>query len=163
MNSWKPDWRHMILKINIARGTTDPGYWVYNLNHVSDWNQFESISDEKVYSSFELNTLGPLCLWQCLVPFSTFVSFWYFLALLWYFLVQFGIFSYIFELFGTFGSFWYFFTYFNVLLVLFGTFLVLLGTFSYFLVHFQTFWYFLVPFLFFLVFVGSFWALFGTF
>ena len=22
--------------INIARGTTDPGYWVYNLNHVSD-------------------------------------------------------------------------------------------------------------------------------
>ena len=101
---------------------------------------------EKVYSSYGLNTLGPLCLWQCLVPFGTFVSFWYFLALLWYFLVQFGIFSYIFELFGTFGSFWYFFTYFNVLLVLFGTFLVLLGTFSYFLVHFQTFWYFLVPF-----------------
>ena len=23
-------------RINIARGTTDPGYWVYNLNHVSD-------------------------------------------------------------------------------------------------------------------------------
>ena len=37
--SWekvKKSWR------NIARGTTDPGYWVYNLN---------SISDEKVYSS----------------------------------------------------------------------------------------------------------------
>ena len=28
---------------NIARGTTDPGYWVYNLNHVSDLNQFENI------------------------------------------------------------------------------------------------------------------------
>ena len=27
--------------VNIARGTTDPGYWVYNLNHVSDWNLFE--------------------------------------------------------------------------------------------------------------------------
>ena len=26
---------------NIARGTTDPGYWVYNLNNFSDWNQFE--------------------------------------------------------------------------------------------------------------------------
>ena len=24
--------------LNIARGTTDPGYWVYNLNHFSDWN-----------------------------------------------------------------------------------------------------------------------------
>ena len=28
---------------NIARGTTDPGYWVYNLNHVFDWNLFEII------------------------------------------------------------------------------------------------------------------------
>ena len=50
---------------NIARGTTDPGYWVYNLNHVSDWNWFEIILAEKVYSSHGLNTLGPLCLWQC--------------------------------------------------------------------------------------------------
>ena len=28
---------------NIARGTTDPGYWVYNLNQISDWSQFENI------------------------------------------------------------------------------------------------------------------------
>ena len=26
---------------NIARGTTDPGYWLYNLNHFSHTNQFE--------------------------------------------------------------------------------------------------------------------------
>ena len=52
-------------KLNIARGTTDPGYWVYNLNNVSDWNWFEIILAEKVYSSYGLNTLGPLCLWQC--------------------------------------------------------------------------------------------------
>ena len=63
---FKKKWKKVEKKLkNIARGTTDPGYWVYNLNHFSDWNQFESISDEKVYSSFELNTLGPLCLWQC--------------------------------------------------------------------------------------------------
>ena len=53
------------VKKNIARGTTDPGYWVYYLNNFSDWNQFEMILDEKDYLSFELNTLGPLCLWQC--------------------------------------------------------------------------------------------------
>ena len=27
---------HWFIKKNIARGTTDPGYWVYNLNHVFD-------------------------------------------------------------------------------------------------------------------------------
>ena len=66
--------------LNIARGTTDPGYWVYNLNHVSDWNWFEIILTAKVYSSYELNTLGPLCLWQCffyishLHPFTFFFT-----------------------------------------------------------------------------------------
>ena len=29
---------------NIARGTTDPGYRVYNLNNFSDWNQFDIIN-----------------------------------------------------------------------------------------------------------------------
>ena len=42
---------------NIARGTTDPGYWVYKLNHVSDWSQFEIILAEKDHSSYGLNTL----------------------------------------------------------------------------------------------------------
>ena len=55
---------------NIARGTTDPGYWVYGLNNFSDWNQFEIISAEKDYSSFELDTPGPLWLWQCFVNIS---------------------------------------------------------------------------------------------
>ena len=60
-------------KRNINRGTTDPGYWVYNLNHVFDWNKFEIILAEKDHSSYGLNTLGPLCLWQCF--FSTSVNF----------------------------------------------------------------------------------------
>ena len=49
---------------NIARGTTDPGYWVRNLSNLSAKivpNWFSS----KYYSSYRLNTLGPLCLWQC--------------------------------------------------------------------------------------------------
>ena len=57
---WKIFIGFVAKKINIARGTTDPGYWVYNLNNVS-----EIILAEKVYSSCGLNTLGPLCLWQC--------------------------------------------------------------------------------------------------
>ena len=28
---------------NIARGTTDPGYRIYNLNKFSGWNQFDII------------------------------------------------------------------------------------------------------------------------
>ena len=63
--SWK-SWENIE---NIARGTTDPGYWVYNLNHVSDWNWFEIILAEKLNSSYGLNTLGPLCLWQCFFIF----------------------------------------------------------------------------------------------
>ena len=35
---------------------------------VSDWNQFEIILTEKDHSSYGLNTLGPLCLWQCFLP-----------------------------------------------------------------------------------------------
>ena len=64
------NYKHILLDINIARGTTDPGYWVYNLNHFSEWNKFEIIMAEKDHSSYGLNTLGPLCLWQC---FSTFL------------------------------------------------------------------------------------------
>ena len=36
------------------------------------WNNFSW----KVYSSYWLNTLGPLCLWQCLVLLVTFGWFW---------------------------------------------------------------------------------------
>ena len=36
---------------NIARGTTDPGYWVFSLNYISDWDQFEiSISQDNFFS-----------------------------------------------------------------------------------------------------------------
>ena len=42
---------HQRLFSNIARGTTDPGYWVFSLNNVSDWNQFEiSISWDNFFS-----------------------------------------------------------------------------------------------------------------
>ena len=39
----------LMLNKNIARGTTDPGYWVCNLNQIYDWSQFENIC--------QLNTL----------------------------------------------------------------------------------------------------------
>ena len=82
---------------NIARGTTDPGYWVYNLNHVSDWDQFEIILAEKDYSSYGLNTLGPLCLGQCLKDFLHF-SFKFFKTFFWnFFGTFFNFFSDIFQ------------------------------------------------------------------
>ena len=67
-------WKVLREGVNIARGTTDPGYWVYNLNHISDLNQFENILAEKDHSSYRLNTLGPLCLWQC---FKTYFQFFF--------------------------------------------------------------------------------------
>ena len=33
----------------------------------SDWYQFKMILAEKDFSSYGLNTLGPLCLWQCFI------------------------------------------------------------------------------------------------
>ena len=56
----------------------DPGYWVYNLNHFSDLYQFENILAEKDHSSYGLNTLGPLCLWQCLSVLSAVIGFKHF-------------------------------------------------------------------------------------
>ena len=41
---------------NMARGTTDPGYWVSNLNYLVNQIEFVSILDN---SSFRLNCLGP--------------------------------------------------------------------------------------------------------
>ena len=62
-------WKKVEKKLkNIARGTTDPGYWVYNMNHFSGWYELEILLAQRDYSSYGLNTLGPLCLWQC---FST--------------------------------------------------------------------------------------------
>ena len=54
-----------LMQVNIARGTTDPGNWVCNLSNFSE--QIRIISAEKDYSSYGLNTLGPLCLWQCFI------------------------------------------------------------------------------------------------
>ena len=39
----KSSWKKSKNGLNIARGTTDPGYWVCNLNQISDWSQFENI------------------------------------------------------------------------------------------------------------------------
>ena len=41
----------------------------------SDWDQFESILEEKYFLSYILNTLGPLCLWQCFVVILYFCIF----------------------------------------------------------------------------------------
>ena len=53
--------------INIARGTTDPGYWVRILNNLFqlEWLQIDFSQNHD--SSYILNTLGPLCLWQCFI------------------------------------------------------------------------------------------------
>ena len=50
---------------NIARGTTNPGYGVCNLNQIIVRNKFEIILAEKDYSSYGPNALGLLCRWQC--------------------------------------------------------------------------------------------------
>ena len=64
-SNWTRVWYFCICIKNIARGTADPGYWVYNLNHV-----FEIILAEQNHQSYGLNTLGQLCLWQCFLQFS---------------------------------------------------------------------------------------------
>ena len=51
--------------INIARGTTDPGYWVQDLNKLFPLKLFQINFSHKHDSSYRLNALGPLCLWQC--------------------------------------------------------------------------------------------------
>ena len=56
--------------VNIARGTTDPGYWVCNLNDVFQPKLFQIGFSQKLVSSYRLNTLGPLCLWQCFLTIS---------------------------------------------------------------------------------------------
>ena len=39
---------------NIARGTTDPGYWVYNLNKFYNWNLFDIILAKGIILDFEI-------------------------------------------------------------------------------------------------------------
>ena len=58
---------HTIHTLNIARGTTDAGYWVRNLNDLFQPKWFQIDFSQKHDSSYRLNTLGPLCLWQCLL------------------------------------------------------------------------------------------------
>ena len=59
------NWNKCKWKLNIARGTTDPGYWVHNLNKLFQLKLFQINFSQKHDSSYRLNTLGPLCLWQC--------------------------------------------------------------------------------------------------
>ena len=64
---------------NIAWGTTDPGYWVYNLNHVSDWKSILNYFGWK--RSFKLRTQYP----GSVVPLAMFILptlFW--TILFWY-------------------------------------------------------------------------------
>ena len=69
----RKSWKKVEKKLrNIARGTTDPGYWVRNLNDLFQPKLFQIELSQKHDSSYRLNTLGPLCLWQC---FSTFFIF----------------------------------------------------------------------------------------
>ena len=62
---------------NIARTTTDPGYWVLNLNDLFQLKCFQIDLSQKHDSSYRLTTLGPLCLWQCFFQlFLNFFSTW---------------------------------------------------------------------------------------
>ena len=45
---------------NLTRGTTEPGYWVFNLNYLVDQIEFVSILDN---SSFRLDCVGWLQIW----------------------------------------------------------------------------------------------------
>ena len=84
---------------NIARGTTDPGYWVHNLNDLFQPKSFQTYFSQKNDSSYRLNTLGPLCLWfgsslYIFVLSGTYLNFLVLLVVLSYFLVRFWIFWY---------------------------------------------------------------------
>ena len=67
------NWDHpksvSLLSKNIARGTTDPGYCVCNLNDLFQPKRNQITFIQKHDSSYRLNTLGPLCLWQCFYNF----------------------------------------------------------------------------------------------
>ena len=69
----KEDWKWIFLQ-NIARGTTDPGYWVQNLNNLFQLKSFKIDFIQETYPSHRLNTLGPLCLWQCFQLIFNFLS-----------------------------------------------------------------------------------------
>ena len=43
--------------VNIAGGTTDPKYWVYNLNYVFDWIEFVFIQAAEKTQDFNLKPL----------------------------------------------------------------------------------------------------------
>ena len=52
---------------NIARGTTDPGYRVYNFNYLVDWIEFVFI--QAAGMTQVLDSIPWLCLWQCFTIF----------------------------------------------------------------------------------------------
>ena len=65
-------WRHLVAKFITKASNT-----IYNqckqrqlVAKFTDLNHFEMILAEKDFSSHGLNTLGPLCLWQCLILLS---------------------------------------------------------------------------------------------
>ena len=58
---------HRTDRTNIARGTTDPGYWVRNLNNLFSWYNFKLISVRKMIQVLDLIP------WiRCSTFFSTF-------------------------------------------------------------------------------------------
>ena len=55
---------------NIARDKTDPGYWVYNLNQIYDWNQFEIILAEKRIFKLRIQFPGSVVPLAMFIPSS---------------------------------------------------------------------------------------------
>ena len=65
LDSALQSWKGQYLKKNIARGTTDPGYWVYNLNYLLDLNWICSYSSNILV----IQVLDSIC-WVCCAMFS---------------------------------------------------------------------------------------------
>ena len=61
-------WRDLVTKF---RTNSSGAIWWPNLQliQVVPLKSILSYSSWKIYSSYEINTLGPLCLWQCFISF----------------------------------------------------------------------------------------------
>ena len=70
------NWRHLVVKFGINMQVVHPvaklatnasdAIWLPNLQTIQvSLKSFSTYSSWEIYSRFGLNTLGPLCLWQC--------------------------------------------------------------------------------------------------
>ena len=79
INRWQKIYQIPKQVINIARGTTDPGYWVYDLNHFANLQIWKSSGATCISHKFD-HQMASLAL-----PFCLGLPYWYYqLVLSWY-------------------------------------------------------------------------------